>query len=207
MHTHKEIPMRPLVSIIALCALALPALAAQQQQLLPQQSTSSLHELATTVSNATNADAGSHVAPAPTLPGGSADSYCDSTPNSQGHTALISYIGSLVLEQSSFSLSVTGHTVHAASFGMFTYGAQPTNVPFGNGVLCISPFTPGIHRMPTQALAQPTIALSMEDAAGQFALLTPGSSWYFQFWYRDPNAGGSMFNLSNGLHVVFAPTP
>jgi len=34
---------------------------------------------------------------------------------------------------------------------------------------------------------------------------TPLSRWYFQFWYRDPQAGGSFFNLSNGLEAVFCP--
>lgn len=208
--------MRLFVLGFGLCALTLPALASQQNQPSAQQHASphqqqpqTLAQLQTTVLSTNATDVGSHATPAPSVPGGggAAETYCQATLNSQGNSAAISYSGSLVLGQQSFGLSVTGHTVHAASFGMFTYGTQPTNVPFGNGYLCISPFAPGIYRMPTQALTQPTIVLAMEDAAANFAQLTPGSSWYFQFWYRDPDAGGSNFNLSNGLHVIFSPTP
>jgi hypothetical protein len=201
--------MRTVAIISGLCALTLPVLASQQHQAASPQQPQTLHSLQTTVLSTSGTDIGSHATPAlPTTgSGGLAETYCQATLNSQGNSAAINFGGSLVLEQQSFSLTVTGHTVHAASFGMFTYGTQPTNVPFGNGYLCISPFAPGIFRMPTQALTQPTIVLAMEDAAAQFASLTPGSSWYFQFWYRDPDAGGSNFNLSNGLHVIFSPTP
>jgi len=207
--------MRLFVLGFGLCALTLPALASQpnqppaQQHASPHQQPQTLAQLQTTVLSTNATDVGSHATPAPMVPGGGglAETYCQATLNSQGNSASISYNGSLVLGQQSFGLSVTGHTIHAASFGMFTYGTQPTNVPFGNGYLCISPFAPGIFRMPTQALTQPTIVLAMEDAAANFAQLTPGSSWYFQFWYRDPDAGGSNFNLSNGLHVIFSPTP
>ena len=33
----------------------------------------------------------------------------------------------------------------------------------------------------------------------------PGATWNFQRWSRDPAAGGSAFNLSNGLSITFAP--
>jgi len=137
----------------------------------------------------------------------SAYTYCQATPNSQGHVANISYTGSLVLTVHSFTLNVAGQTIHPSSFGMFTYGTQPADIPFGNGYLCISPFAPGLYRMPVQALTQPMIVLAMEDAESQFAMLTPGSSWNFQFWYRDPEAGGARFNLSNALHIDFPPSP
>jgi hypothetical protein len=32
----------------------------------------------------------------------------------------------------------------------------------------------------------------------------PGSAWNVQFWYRNPAAGGTGFNLSDALHVDFA---
>ena len=37
------------------------------------------------------------------------------------------------------------------------------------------------------------------------AQIMPGSTWYFQFWYRDPADGGANFNLSNALTVPFTP--
>jgi len=38
------------------------------------------------------------------------------------------------------------------------------------------------------------------DPAGQ---ITSGSKWYFQFWLRDPAAGGAGFHLSDALEVHF----
>ena len=35
--------------------------------------------------------------------------------------------------------------------------------------------------------------------------ILPGTRWNFQFWYRDPAAGGATFNLSNALTVPFTP--
>jgi hypothetical protein len=35
--------------------------------------------------------------------------------------------------------------------------------------------------------------------------ITPGSTWYFQFWYRDPAMGAPGFNLSSALSVSFEP--
>ena len=34
-------------------------------------------------------------------------------------------------------------------------------------------------------------------------LITAGSTWNFQAWYRDPAAGGAFFNLSDGFEVTF----
>jgi hypothetical protein len=137
--------------------------------------------------------------------GGSATNYCQAANNSTGFPALISYGGSLSLTDNTFALNVAGVPPKPNSWGMFTYGQVQYNVPFGNGYLCISPFAPGIFKMPTQSLAAGTVSLSMASHPIQFLAFTPGSSWNYQFWYRDPDAGGANFNLSDGLHVVFAP--
>jgi hypothetical protein len=198
--------MRTLVTIAALCTLSLTALATQHGN-HPQ----TVKQLKNTLLSATKAEAANSIAPVPEptpgAGGGSSYTYCETSTNSQGHAALIGFGGSLQLHDNTFSLQCTGAIVHPASFGMFTYGPNQTNTPFANGTLCISPFNPGIYRMPVQALTAPTMVLAMEDAPGDFALINPGSSWNFQFWYRDPNAGNANFNLSNGLHVDFAAAP
>ena len=33
--------------------------------------------------------------------------------------------------------------------------------------------------------------------------ITPGSTWNFQFWFRDPSGGPAGFNFSDGLEVTF----
>lgn len=142
--------------------------------------------------------------------GGSSYTYCQSTEGSSGQASHISHTGSLDLATegaNQFTLVANGVPAVPQSFGMFTYGHVQTNVPFANGTLCISPFNPGIYRMTPQSLGQGTVVLSRNDHPEQFTLITAGSSWNFQFWYRDPTAGGANFNLSDALHVDFAPAP
>lgn len=159
-------------------------------------------------------DASTHVskdvvapAPAPAQLGSvaSVESYCDATPNTFGTIALIGHMGSLDLAQKTFGLRVLGAPPVATSFGMFTCGVTQTNVPFGNGYLCISPFAPGIFRMRMQSLGAGPISKTMVESEDEFSMCTPGSAWNFQFWYRNPAAGAITFNTSDAMHVQFAP--
>lgn len=143
---------------------------------------------------------------APVLGGGSATNYCQATPHSFGGPAAITWMGSLDLSNNSFGLKTSALPPVTASFGMFTYGQVQTNVPFANGFLCISPFNPGIFRMRMQHLtASGNVLNSIAATPHEYTAFTPGSNWNFQFWYRNPQAGGAKFNLSNGLNVTFAP--
>lgn len=141
----------------------------------------------------------------PSAAQGGATVYCTSTPNSTGAIASLAHFGSLDLAQTSFGLTSTGLPPTPTSFGVFTCGTVPTDVPFGNGTLCISPFAPGITKMGVRPLGAGTASIGIPDTPGAFTQCTPGSTWYYQFWYRDPTAGGSRFNLSDGLQIVFAP--
>ena len=136
---------------------------------------------------------------------GSAYTYCQSNANSFGTAASIGYSGSLALADGTFALTVTGCPPTRESFGIFTYGHEQYNVPFGNGYLCVNPFHPGIYRMAPKPLAPVIVVHSQAESPNDFAALLPGSSWNFQFWYRDPTASGQVFNLSDALHVDFAP--
>lgn len=140
----------------------------------------------------------------PAVAQGTSYTYCQANPNSFGSTASIGFTGSLNLSEQSFVLSVTGQPVTPNSFGMFTYGQVQYNLPFGDGYLCISPFTPGIKRMATKSLNAATLYQSVFESPADLASFQPGSSWNFQFWYRNPAAGGANFNLSDALHVDFA---
>jgi hypothetical protein len=141
---------------------------------------------------------------APALAQGSAYTYCQANPNSFGTVASIGYVGSLDLADQTFTLTVVGHPATPNSFGMFTCGQDQYNVPFGAGTLCISPFGPGIKRMGTQHLEPGMLYHAIDQSPADFAYFQPGSSWNFQFWYRNPAAGGTGFNLSDALHVDFA---
>jgi hypothetical protein len=142
----------------------------------------------------------------PAVGGGSASNYCQATPHSFGGPASITWMGSLDLSQNTFGLKTSSLPPVTASFGMFTYGQVQTNVPFANGFLCISPFNPGIFRFRMQPLtASGNVLNSITVTPHEYVAFSAGSNWNFQFWYRNPQAGGANFNLSNGLNVTFAP--
>jgi len=58
--------------------------------------------------------------------------------------------------------------------------------------------------MQTQHLLNGNVVHRKSAHPADFTLFTPSSSWYFQFWFRDPGVGSGA-NMSDGLHVVFAP--
>jgi hypothetical protein len=50
-----------------------------------------------------------------------------------------------------------------------------------------------------------SIDLTLPPASSGVGQISAGDTWNFQFWYRDPSAGASGFNLSDGLSIVFCP--
>lgn len=132
--------------------------------------------------------------------------YCTSTPNSSGAAAAISVDGSLSVSGTDSRLRATGCPPNR--IGMFMYGGAPVQMPFCNGYLCISPYSPGVFRVPQlvsvdgNGAAQVDLDFAALPAAGAIAA---GSTWYFQFWFRDGPAGGAGANLSNGARVTFCP--
>lgn len=130
--------------------------------------------------------------------------YCVATPNSTGHACTINAFGSVSVSENNFALLARGTLPH--SKGLFLYGQNPAQYPFGDGYLCIDPFNPGVLAL------RPWVQASAAGFAGnqvQFAsllppgVITPGSTWHFQYIYRD--AGTQRFNSSNGLGATFAP--
>lgn len=127
-------------------------------------------------------------------------SYCLSSPNSAGPGAVISSNGLNSLSANAFQISVSQAT--PSQPGLFYYGQNPTVIPLGDGFLCAGS---NIHRLP----------IVMTDGAGStsytldFTALPPagqilaGSTWSFQYWYRDSAAGGAGFNFSDALAVPF----
>ena len=130
-------------------------------------------------------------------PGGT--SYCTSSPNSTGSSALIGDSGEPSLGGNAYGLSVAGAT--PGQPGIFYLGDQQLQVPFGDGQRCVGGSTTRIS--PPLFLDQAGAAERPLDLA-TLPMITAGSSWNFQFWYRDPGGpGGTGFNLSDGLSVTF----
>ncbi|MBA2556484.1 MAG: matrixin family metalloprotease [Chloroflexi bacterium] len=131
--------------------------------------------------------------------------YCQTTPNSVGSGALISYAGSTSITGDNFILQAVG--LPPNQNGLFYYGPNETLAAFGNGVRCVGGSTFRLPVVLADFLGDIShqvdfSAIPAGSGAGQ---IHPGSQWKFQAWYRDPDAGGAGFNLSDGLSVTFCP--
>jgi hypothetical protein len=127
-------------------------------------------------------------------------SYCNSNQNSSGGAAQIYTLGSNSIGANDLILGASPVPVN--QFGIFYYGSNEIEVPFGNGIRCVGG---GVNRLPVEQSDNFfNIAHSVNNGqAPHSANLTPGSTWKFQCWFRDTVAGGSGFNLSNGKSITF----
>jgi len=126
--------------------------------------------------------------------------YCQTSPNSFGTGALILHSGSVNVSDN--SLVLISILCPFNQFGVFYHGNNQLNVPFGNGVRCVGG---GIHRLPVVNTGATGSAASVIDLQNPVYGISGGVTKKFQFWYRDPVAGGANFNLSDALSIQFCP--
>jgi len=132
--------------------------------------------------------------------------YCFSTMNSTGGPARISWAGSGSLSSQDLSLIATDLPPH--QFGIFFYGAQEHFGILGDGVLCAKP---PLYRIGGAQPSGPdgTVTLPLDygshPMSGGPGQVTSSSTWYFQFWFRDPTFGPAGSNTTDGLEVIFCP--
>jgi len=141
----------------------------------------------------------------PVVQQGSAEGYCTSTINSTGLAATMGCAGSLSVCQNNTCLAADG--VPAGNLGLFFYGAQAARIPMADGYLCVSPYHPGLFRILPWVSAGSNLRAELQldlDTLPQAGAITPGSTWCFQYWFRDPAAGGTGSNLSDGLRITFS---
>ena len=131
--------------------------------------------------------------------------YCQSGPNSissAGATIELSGYPSF----SSDDLSLRSYPLPDGQFGIFFAGVsqQSPGVPFGNGYRCVQ--TLGLQRLNPAVQVQSWEAnRALDLSTSPLDALQPGDTRYFQFWYRDPSAGGAPFNLTDGLELTLWP--
>ena len=142
------------------------------------------------------------------IPGGGTP-YCIGAPNTAGDGATLDWTGTTSVSANDLTLAVYGGVPN--QFGIFYYGAGSTEVPFGHGYRCVSAGGVGLFRVPPAQQfdafgdAQISAFLSQPPSSAGAGAIAPGSTWYFQFWYRDPAMGAPGFNLSSALAVSFEP--
>ncbi|MFT5430191.1 MAG: hypothetical protein ACI9OJ_000864, partial [Myxococcota bacterium] len=130
--------------------------------------------------------------------------YCELSPHSTGAGATMGLAGSTSISQNDFVL--IANECPPNKNGIFFYGPLQYQAPFGDGIRCVfgQVFRLTIVNSGPQGIAAfPLNYNTPPQSPGQ---ITTGSRWNFQFWFRDPmGPGGSGFNLSDGLEVVFCP--
>lgn len=82
----------------------------------------------------------------------------------------------------------------------------PHRLAFGEGLRCVKGGVIRINpAIQTDAAGAAALALDLTQPPTSSGEITAGSTWNFQFWYRDPSGGPEGFNLSDGLMVTFCP--
>jgi hypothetical protein len=143
------------------------------------------------------------------VPACTATKYCAAIPNSTNFPAEIGHAGSSSVASNDLVLQAT-HCPRNR-LGLFFYGPTQIDVPFGNGRLCVGAGGIGLFRLDppllVSDLGEAVRPLDygtppMDSGPGE---VLPGATWNFQFWFRDPFAGGHAFNTSDALSVLFCP--
>ncbi len=124
--------------------------------------------------------------------------FCATSPNSVGSGAVMGWTGTGNLITNNLRLFV--YACPPGTTGQFYYGPTQIQTPFGNGWRCVGGTTHRLGVQTTDAFGDADRTLDL------FALpsgpASAGQVWNFQFWYRNPAAGGAGFNLSDGLSVT-----
>lgn len=126
-------------------------------------------------------------------------SYCTGAPNTAAPGgAHMGALGSVSVAANSLRLYATDTA--RDTFALFFYGDAATQVPSGNGFVCIGG---NVFRLPAVATGPggvPTWSLNLTAPPHPGGTITSGSTWHFQCWFRD-GVGG--WNYSDGLRVTF----
>jgi hypothetical protein len=147
------------------------------------------------------------------LPPAAGTNTCMTSINSVGSGAVMSSTGSASVSSNDLTLIATGGPVDEP--GIFYYGASSIAIPFGEGIRCI--VGSAVRLFPfTYSDSAGTYTKVVNNTAPQIASsalpMTPGSTYIFQLWYRDPdcadcdgNAVATGFNLSDAYEIDFTP--
>jgi hypothetical protein len=130
--------------------------------------------------------------------------------NAAGQGGLLAGSGSVSV--SADDLFLAASQLPADAVGIFFMGGAPTQAPFGNGQRCVDPGSSGLYRFPVlNSGASGSFAFGpiVGHATASFppaGQILPGSTWYFQGWYRDVGGPcGASHNLTNATQADFLP--
>jgi outer membrane protein assembly factor BamB len=129
------------------------------------------------------------------------DTLCPGEPNSVGEGARVRSSGSLSVQDNELILDVTG--LPALSAGYFLMSDATGQLPVSQGVLCLGAPVLRFSLHPLQS-SPGSWAQFRPDLTNlpQGTTIGSGSTWHFQYWYRDANPR-SVSNFSDAVSVTF----
>jgi hypothetical protein len=131
-----------------------------------------------------------------------ASSYCITSPNSVGSGATIGWSGSTSLALNNFTLTAQGCPPNVN--GLFFYGTtQIAPAPFFSGFKCVANPVFRNPLLTTDGSGAASSTLDLFNPYNPSGLITAGSSWNFQLWYRDPAGSGAPTNTTDALTATF----
>ena len=83
-------------------------------------------------------------------------------------------------------------------------GPNQIDVAFGNGNRCVGGNTFRLSTLTVGAGGTAYFAVDLTSPSQPSGAITSGSTWNFQFWYRDPGGPcGTTYNVTNAVAVTF----
>lgn len=126
--------------------------------------------------------------------------YCTGGVNSSGTAATLRGEGTPLVADMDLRLVAEG--VVPSTFGLFFFGPSRTLQPLGAGTLCVGGTLRRLHAPAlTDVLGRYDHPVDLSSSSPYSALLAPGSTWNFQFWYRDALVPEGS-NASDALEVT-----
>ncbi|MFT7170369.1 MAG: hypothetical protein ACI80K_003516 [Paracoccaceae bacterium] len=132
---------------------------------------------------------------------GSVENYCVPSPNSVGAGASIQANGSMSLGDNSLQLVSIGSA--PGTFGVFFYGDARDLAPTGDGVRCVGGTIFRLGVTQSDIFGRSFFNLDVTMPSNPAALITAGSTWNFQYFYRDIVPMGSGLNFSDAVAIQF----
>jgi hypothetical protein len=133
--------------------------------------------------------------------------YCTAAPNSHSPNGG-SITGSGSTRISADDLTLIARECPPNQSGVFFYGTQQQEIPFGDGTLCVGGsffrLRP-VVTMDANGIASLPLDYDGPPLGQGPGAISAGDTRFFSFWFRDPAGGPVGFNYTNGRVLTFCP--